>query len=198
MKASLLVLFSIFMFLSIPQKVFPRFVSDKSESSESEVDEAYKVYSVFLSNRNPAVIVNPTSSNRLESTSEGNHKVLIDKLSPLSEETLKDYNHENGSTHKLENRFSGKAKVIFVTNEEISNLFKEKGVQAGWEAFYEKYPQSHGFVRFSGVGFNSSKNQALVYVASSCGGRCGQGVYYLLEKVSNEWKIKKDHMVWIS
>jgi len=50
----------------------------------------------------------------------------------------------------------------------------------------------------SRIGFNSSKTQALVYVANVCGGLCGTGEFYLLGKVDGKWKIQNELIVWIS
>jgi len=43
------------------------------------------------------------------------------------------------------------------------------------------------YVRMSAVGFNRDKTQAVVFVASSCGGLCGHWQFHILEKAHGKW-----------
>lgn len=67
-----------------------------------------------------------------------------------------------------------------------------------WDTFYKTYPNSSGLIYFSHVGFNSSNDQAFVYVGRSCGGLCGSGSYILLKKRNGRWLILSDSVLWIS
>jgi hypothetical protein len=58
----------------------------------------------------------------------------------------------------------------------------------GWTGFHTHYPDAHGYMQLSAVGFNHSKTRALVYVSHHCGGLCGSGRHYLLEKVGGAWR----------
>ena len=53
-------------------------------------------------------------------------------------------------------------------------------------------------VAYFGVGFNANGDQAIVYVANTCGGLCGKGYYVLLTESSGSWKIERDLMLWVS
>jgi len=77
----------------------------------------------------------------------------------------------------------------FVFEKEIEGVFSN-GV-AGWKSFYEKYPDSGGYNELSGVGFNSDKTVAVVYVAHFCGGLCGGGGFHVLEKKEGKWQPLK-------
>jgi len=41
--------------------------------------------------------------------------------------------------------------------------------------FHNRYPDAHGHMQFSAVGFNPTKTRALVYVSHYCGNLCGGG-----------------------
>jgi hypothetical protein len=41
-----------------------------------------------------------------------------------------------------------------------------------WDGFYQKYPDSGGYMFLSAVGFDAPKQRAMVYMAGSCGGLC--------------------------
>jgi hypothetical protein len=67
-----------------------------------------------------------------------------------------------------------------------------------WGRYYEKYPNSTGFLRVSRVGFNSDANQAAFYISNHCGGLCGGGYFAIMEKVNSNWKVVQEMQVWIS
>ena len=71
--------------------------------------------------------------------------------------------------------------------------------QPNWnEVLNEQYPNSHGYTVFSRVGFNSSLDQAVIYIGNVAGPMMGSGFYYLMEKENGEWVIKEQVMAWIS
>ena len=67
-----------------------------------------------------------------------------------------------------------------------------------WVRFYQKYPHSSGLVFFSNIGFNAQHTQAFVYGGYMCDGLCGQGRYFLLEKVNGKWQIIQEQGLWVS
>jgi hypothetical protein len=65
------------------------------------------------------------------------------------------------------------------------------GVSDGWQGYYRRYPGSGGYLEVSAVGFDPTKTRAMVYMAHSCGGLCGGGMHYLLERVEGVWREAK-------
>jgi hypothetical protein len=61
----------------------------------------------------------------------------------------------------------------------------------GWTGFYNRYPDSGGFMTVSAVGFDASRTRAMVYMAISCGSLCGNGEHHLLEKAGGLWREAK-------
>ena len=79
---------------------------------------------------------------------------------------------------------------VVVPRAEITQLFKDPGNDPafGWTRFYNRYPDSGGYMEFSAVGFDPSKTRALVYMAHHCGSLCGGGTHHLLQKVDDRWQ----------
>ncbi len=74
---------------------------------------------------------------------------------------------------------------VVVPRKDIMAFFRKTG--GNWPEFYRRYPDSGGYIEMSAVGFDRSKTRAMVYVAHSCGGLCGNGADHLLEKVDGVW-----------
>jgi hypothetical protein len=95
----------------------------------------------------------------------------------ISQETIDDYVAKNAKSHQLKKSFNLKLEYILIPEEKLGS--SDVG----------------GLIALSRVGFDSSGNQALVYVdygrgPSFCGvGRYGR--YMLLVKNKRRWTVKK-------
>lgn len=182
---------------------FPTGRSSVQSAEQDGTDEEYKVYSALLKARYSAdkpktlVVVKMTSPNELILPDTDDQNDILKKPGSLTKEILNDYNTRNHSQLELRDIFDLKAKVLLVDEKEIHDIFRQQGVD-GWKSFYQRFPDSGGFIKFSRVGFDAKRNLALIFVSHHCGGRCASGTYIILEKESNEWKIKEEHLVWIS
>ena len=58
---------------------------------------------------------------------------------------------------------------------------------AGWVEFYQRYPNSGGWIELSAVGFNHDRTVAVVYMGHHCGDLCGGGGFHVLEKKAGRW-----------
>jgi hypothetical protein len=118
----------------------------------------------------------------------------IKQLASISQDTIADYKAKNKELHPLKDSSNLKIKHVLVEDESLSRILKE----GRWEEFYEQYPDSGGFISFSQVGFNPEMNQAFVYFEHWCQRLCGSGIYVLLDKGAEGWKVTKLHRAWIS
>ena len=59
--------------------------------------------------------------------------------------------------------------------------------ESGWKPFYDRYPDSSGYLQMSAVGFNGARTRALVYMGHQCNNLCGGGSYHLMDKVKGAW-----------
>jgi hypothetical protein len=144
-------------------------------------------------------------------TSDDEFRKVIDHvcqdIPEVEQETLDDFYYENQEEYSLKERFTLSSpnpfrlvrfNTVFVNGEELSKTFYyADSNQDPWGQFSEKYSGAREIYFLSRVGFNHARNQALVYVASECGGLCGGGNYVLLEKRFGFWLIQKRCMSWI-
>jgi hypothetical protein len=105
---------------------------------------------------------------------------------------LEDFDQKNLNSERIGRQIKTRHKYIVMSENERREYFREG--HSSWEAFDKKYPHSKGLIAFSRVGFNISKDQALVYVSQSCGSRCGTGKYYVLSKDGSGWRIRSEFL----
>ena len=121
-------------------------------------------------------------------------RYVAERLSPISQDTIDAYKALNREPRQLTDSFKFPVKHVLVEEKELEQFRRARG----WEEFYKTYPASGGFISFSQVGFNPERSQALVYFEHWCGRLCGSGIYLLLERSEEGWKVAKVHRSWIS
>lgn len=117
------------------------------------------------------------------------------QLPSLSKATFDDFLANNKSRVLLKDLFTLPVKRVFISDEELNIIFKDK---LYWEAFYKKYPNSQGVMTLSNVGFDAQKKQALVYISNSRGSLDAVGIYAVLEKQNDVWRVKEKYEAWVS
>ena len=155
------------------------------------------IYSLLLSQDpagyilgTPIVILDETEYYEIENT-----RLLKKDMPSLDNETFRNYRMANKKHQTINLSLSLSKPYDFIKESELDNLIDEYD---NWDKFNQKYPGAHVYTFFSKVGFNTKGNQALVYMAHSCGGSCGQGNLYCVVFVDNRWKIEGVYRVWIS
>jgi len=100
------------------------------------------------------------------------------------------------STH-FHRSFSLPVPYQIIESSEMRSIFGTKGDI--WGRFYQKYPNSSGFLALSRVGFSPNENQAAFYMSNHCGGLCGAGYFVIMEKrTGSDWKVLQETHLWIS
>jgi len=151
-----------------------------------EDPEAYVVYAALIANeiratpsRKPLVIQRETTFSKECIVSGG---ALETDWKPVAD----DFKLQNASVRLVApDRNLGRPYVV-VPQKDLLAFFGKQG--GSWPAFYQRYPDSGGYVEVSAVGFDPSKTRAMVYVSHYCGGLCGGGSYHLLEKSGGAWR----------
>jgi hypothetical protein len=87
-----------------------------------------------------------------------------------------------------------------LSRKEVSGYFDRKDGRKhdGWKDFYARHPRTAGFWTFSHPGYNSAKDEALLYVVHSCGWLCGTGHLYFLAREKGKWNVKNKLFLWIA
>ena len=168
-------------------------------SSDIIPDNEYEVYSSVILNKYPhpanKIVIYQLTSNQticynydcfqnFKNYSLKNYSILVD-----------DYKNKNAKVYKLENKFSIPQTVILISRKELNEIFQN---ETGWDAFYEKYPDSPGIFSISRVGFNSDQTQAILYFGYQRGFVWGEGYRIFLTKDEGKWMVKEEVLIWVS
>jgi hypothetical protein len=136
-----------------------------------------------------------TSATGVEDTAQTLAYVL-QNMHGLAAETLASFKARNISAQVLRQDMQLGGPYTLLSQTARNQIFSQN--QSGWDIFYNRYPQAPGITTFSQVGFNTSLDQALVYMGTQSNWLVGAGYYYLLKKVEGIWSINQQVMIWVS
>jgi hypothetical protein len=146
--------------------------------------DAYAVYAAILPREQVKALVVRAETGMMKPCETSGSE--YEKWKPV----VDDYLEENASRRLLMSRPPLVDPYLVVTEAKIEASFGvvEGGPRSIWGGFYQRYPNSGGYVELSAVGFDEAKQRAMVYVAHYCGMLCGGGRSHLLEKVDGVWR----------
>jgi hypothetical protein len=169
--------------------IFTTVAQDSSAAQPYEVDDAYQIYSLLLPQeesygfaKGTLIIQEETASNAAVSGA-----CLSSEVANRFKDAIYDYKRSQAKKWLLKRQFQIEKPYEIVNKESMTLLFKGHGLD-GWDAYYDHYPRSGGYVFMSAVGFNKNKTLAIVYTGSICGGLCGRAQFHLVEKLQGHWK----------
>jgi hypothetical protein len=143
------------------------------------------------------VIMDSTSTNETggQDTSQTLDYVLSN-LHDVDPSTVMSFKDRNSTAHRLPANMAFGSSYTLLTQADRNEIFSLN--QSGWDIFYSRYPDAPGITTFSKVGFNSSLDQALVYIGTSSNWHVGEGYYILLQQTNGSWSINQKVLVWES
>jgi hypothetical protein len=173
-----------------------------ASTSTPEVDpavlerEEQAVYaSFFVHATGTVVLLRDTSTTISNGDTEEYVQGIASELPGLSDETLASFVDRNSTPGQLSPNMNIGVDYVLLSPDKLAQITS----QPNWgEVLNEMYPNSGGYKIFSRVGFNSTLDQAMLYVGHVAGPMMGGGFYYLMEKKDGRWSIIKEYMVWIS
>lgn len=104
------------------------------------------------------------------------------------DETLRDYDRKRGDWRRISRLPHIAAAQFFLERAEFEETFYNSA-SGHWTYFYERYPNSVGYINLSPVGFNSAGDEAFLFTSRTCGLLCEEGWHVLLRKVPGGWRI---------
>lgn len=158
--------------------------------------EEYAVYNDLLASRfsrgdiEQVLIIDHTRVNEpklLEQDLKTFHETTA-----LSPEMVASFKERNQQPHLLKPALDFGMEYQLWTQEEVDEL-RSLDEASGWKLFYEKYPDTYGFIYLSRVGFNADFSQALVYMESYHYEQPIQGGYYLMVRKDGHWVIDNSY-----
>jgi hypothetical protein len=148
----------------------------KDDVKPYEDGESYNVYSAVLA-------LQKEKGNLLIADTTTHFNSCLDSDSDrLARQAIDDYQKVNQTKWSLGHHFAINRPYRLLSQEEISKLLEPDKKSDNW-------PLSpyHGIHRFSAVGFNADKTIAFVEMDVICGGLCGHGSPYTLQKKNGKW-----------
>lgn len=172
------------------------------EQADQIDSEEYDVYSLILDetfSSEKIVIVQETISH-IRVTYDSDYFDYFRENFPDFDTTLvENLNEVNDTSYFFEEKFySTDNELIVVSPEELSHIFDSRDVNGNWQEFYRRYENAVGYIKFSRIGFNDDKNQAILETGHFYGGLGAEGSIIYLAKQKGKWMIKDRVMTWIS
>jgi hypothetical protein len=161
---------------------------DSSAAQAYELADAYQIYSLLIPHQESYGFAKGTII--IQEQTMTNADVVEACLSPEVAREFKtaisDYRRSRTKKWLLKRQFQIEKPYEIQSKQTLGRL-RGHGL-ASWDAYYDHYPESGGWIFMSAVGFNKNKTQAIVYMGSICGGLCGSAQFYVLKKVQGQWK----------
>jgi len=196
MRSLLAIVFTFGVLATVPA----RGLGQANLNQTAELTEEYEVYN--------AVIGNMFADNKI--TFDFGGKVPV-KLLVIEERTVSDpsfreepwtpksdlvtpYNDMRGQ-YQVKNQHPVALKRWFTLTVDYEVVNSPESKRTAYE---REGSEVHGIVSFSRVGFNKARTEALVYMSYVCGGLCGHGFTFWMEKSGDTWKVKEIIRMWIS
>ncbi|HKA17075.1 MAG TPA: hypothetical protein VKN18_02055 [Blastocatellia bacterium] len=201
--AQAILLISIFAFASIAFASVPATVNQEQSNTDSGVSsEEYEIYSsvikdLYMEPKTKQIVIEERTFRYDFAVQDDEpwRDKWKDKKKGLAvdDSAADDYESKNGQKWLLnKDSFKLPVKVTLITDLDLKSIFHGNWGELPWIDYYRKFPDARGFVMISRIGFNTAKNQALIYVGSRCGPGCGDLHFLLLQKENRVWVTKKD------
>lgn len=112
----------------------------------------------------------------------------------VPDDAILSYKDRNAAPSVIARKLTLPVEYNLLTAKEIEDII----TLGGYDEIYNRYPQCNGVTTLSHVGFNSSRNMALVYMSQTTGFLAGAGWAVLCRKVSGRWEVVTSTIVWVS
>jgi hypothetical protein len=87
--------------------------------------------------------------------------------------------------------------VIVADGERLNQLWKAD-IPAGWKKFWALFPDSSGVVRCSAPGYDAAGREAIVSCSHTKGALNGVGVFFVIAKEEQIWRVNWSKSMWVS
>lgn len=115
-----------------------------------------------------------------------------------SNEIYRSYLLSNDSPSNLPISTMWKADTLLLDQAGYDLFFKHSDPEKGWSKFHQKFPYAKGIVGMSRVGFNRSRDVAIIYYNFGCGADCGSGWLFKLQSGWLGWEVIEMEHLWDS
>ncbi|GEM_PF-1694385 len=175
---------------------FPLETPDPIDSTD------YEIYSLILNETfsSEKIVIAQKSIDHIRVTFDDDYIDHFTENFPDFDTTLVENLCEvNDTTYLFADKFhSDDNQLIVVSPDELAHIFDSRDVNNNWQEFYQKYKNAVGYIRFSRIGYNDDKDQAILDTGYYFGSLGAEGNIIYLVKEKGQWVIKDRMMTWIS
>jgi hypothetical protein len=157
-------------------------VAAKQTPKPYEVPEAYEVYAAVLALENARR--DPTGELLIADTTVSFDGCQDRHADKMVASVIRDYRQTNKTDWRLQEKFNIPQNYKLLSDKEIKDMM-QPDPQGG---FFWYFPENIQITHLSAVGFNKDKTIAFVAMDIRCGGQCGGGTSYTLQKVAGKWQ----------
>ena len=150
--------------------------TNHDEIKPYEDGEAYNVYSAVLEKKKTK------SDLVIGDTTVPFNSCLDPHSDKLVDAAIEDYKKMNQKRWGLGHHFALNSAYKLVSRKEADELLQPDKRTGAWH-----FSASDGIHHFSAVGFSADKTVAFVEMGVSCGGLCGHGGPFILQKKKGKW-----------
>jgi hypothetical protein len=118
---------------------------------------------------------------------------FLDRISPEARQNYEDVNNHSSLHLPSPCKFVPECSLVNLADVAL----QVKDAKA-WHKFMTKHANTPGIIIVSRIGYNRTRDQAVVYSGMSCGMLCGQGEFSWLTKHDGVWSVEASNVVWIS
>lgn len=161
----------------------------------------YEVYSAAIN----AVLTNVSDFHIEQSTAKLNSlaksdapakEKIITEIPSIDVKVFADILIKSEKTYLLDSKMNiPLKKYSLLSEEEKKDLFKGP---SRWDNYYNKYSKSSGILSLSIIGYNDSKDQAILELSMYNNILAAEGFVAYLKKENGIWIVKKVLMTWVS
>jgi hypothetical protein len=169
-------------------------------SLDREKTEEQAVYAAALKSLYNATnyVIMDTSATNIGGSEDTSRTLefVLQNIHDVDSESVENFTTVNTPGSPIQTGMQIEAEYTLLSQYTLSQIFSQN--QSGWEIFYNHYPHTPGMTTLSHAGFNSTYDQALVYIGTQSNWLAGAGYYLLMKKVEDNWMVDQQVMVWIS
>lgn len=152
--------------------------ANEPEPKPFDLQDAYDVYAAAL------VLDNSKGKLLIADTTVPFDQCLDSRSDKAADAAIADYKKRNNARWRLQRKFELKRDYQLLSIKEVEKL-RRPDPKGG---FFWYFPSGVEIVHFSAVGFNADRTIAFVEMDTMCGGLCGHGSPFLLQKRDGRWR----------
>jgi hypothetical protein len=151
--------------------------ANEPEPKPYDLQDAYDVYAAAL------VLDHSKGKLLIADTTSSFNQCLDSHSDKAADSAITDYKKRNNARWRLQRKFELKRDYQLLSSKEVEKL-RQPDPKGG---FFWYFPPGVEIIHFSAVGFNADRTIAFVEMDVVCGGVCGHGSPFLLQKRNSKW-----------